>query len=85
MKWKLPKLFKTSKIKKGFRQRHDGEPQILELVKHANDRTLGISELNKCCDCGLTHLYTYNIIKIRRKKNNKWYIIKRAYRIVVTS
>ena len=80
MKWKLPKVFKISKIKKGFRQRHDGEPQFIELTKHANDRTLSTKELSKCCDCGLIHLHTYNVIRIRRKKKDRWYIIKRAYR-----
>ena len=81
MKWKLPKTFKTSKIKKGLRQRHDGEPQILELVKHANDRTLSIAESCKCCDCGLTHLYTYNVMRVGRKKKTRWYLVKRAYRV----
>ena len=81
MKWKLPKIFKVSKIKKGFRQRHDGEPQILELVKYANDRTLSITETCKCCDCGLIHLYTYNVLRVKIKKKDKWYLIKRAYRV----
>ena len=81
MKWKLPKVFKVSKIKKGSRQRHDGEPRFLELVKHANDRTLSTQEIAKCCDCGLTHLYTFNVVRIKLKKKNKWYIIERAYRV----
>ena len=81
MKWKLPKTFKVSKIKKGQRKRHDGEPRFLALVKHANDRTLSAHESVKCCDCGLTHLHTYNIIKTKLKKKVKWYIIERAYRI----
>ena len=81
MKWKLPKTFKISKRKKGFRQRHDGEPTFLELVKHENDRTLSIHELTKCCDCGLIHLHTYNVVRIILKKKNKWYLIKRAYRV----
>jgi len=81
MKWKLPEVFKVSKIKKGFRQRHDGEPQIFELAKHANDRTLSIAEFAKCCDCGLVHLHTFNVMRVRRKKKTKWYLIKRAYRV----
>ena len=81
MKWKLPKTFKISKVKKGQRQRHDGEPRFLELVKHANDRSLSAQESVKCCDCGLTHLHTYNIIKTKLKKKVKWYIVERAYRV----
>ena len=81
MKWKLPKTFKISKTKKGFRQRQDGEPRFLELIKYANDRTLTAQESVKCCDCGLTHLHTYNIVRIRLKKRNKWYLVERAYRI----
>jgi len=81
MKWKLPKTFKPNKIKKGFRLRQDGEPQIIPLAKHANDRTLTTQELVKCCDCGLTHLYTFNVLKVKRKKKTKWYLIKRAYRV----
>ena len=81
MKWKLPKTFKINKIKKGFRPREDGEPRFLELVKHENDRTLSIQELNKCCDCGLVHLHTYNVVRIKLKKKTKWYLIKRAYRV----
>ncbi len=81
MKWKLPKTFKISKIKKGLRQRHDGEPQFLELVKYANDRTLSITALSKCCNCSLIHLHTYNVVRIKLKKKNKWYLIIRAYRV----
>ena len=81
MKWKLPEVFKVSKVKKGFRQRYDGEPRFLDLVKHSNDRTLSTQESVKCCDCGLVHIHTYNVIRIRLKKKNKWYMVVRAYRV----
>ncbi len=77
-KWKLPKTFKPNKAKKGFRIRQDGEPSFLELAKHDNDQTLHAHEVTKCCDCGLTHLHTYSIM---RTPKGYWFIIVRAYRV----
>ncbi len=77
MKWKLPKVFKPSKVKKGKRQRHDGEPRFLDLIRHRNDRTLTTNEVVSCCDCGLTHHHTFNVLTIGRK----WFLIIRAYRL----
>ncbi len=77
MKWKLPKTFKVSKIKKGQRERHDGEPRFLVLTKHVNDRSVTTEETIKCCGCGLVHLHTYNVFK----EKNKWYLGIRAYRL----
>ena len=76
--WKLPKTFKVEPIVNDSRQRSDGEPRFLVLTKHGNDRSLSTQEFSKCCDCGLTHLYTYNVIKT---PDGNWYLVKRAYRI----
>ena len=76
--WRLPKEFKTEPIVDGCRQRSDEEPRILDLVKHASDRSLSTQEFNKCCDCGLIHLHTYNVIKT---PDGNWFLVKRAYRI----
>lgn len=76
-RWRLPKAFKTSRLKKGFRQRHDGEPRFLNLKKHENDRTLSAHESVKCCDCGLVHLHTYNVL---RAPNGQWFLLLRSYR-----
>ena len=76
--WRLPKTFKTAKIKDGKRQRHDGEPRFFDLVKHENDRTLTADEVVSCCDCGLTHHHVYNVI---RASSGKWYLSIRAYRM----
>ena len=76
--WRLPKEFKPDLAMDGFQQRHDGEPRIVDLVKHGNDRTLSAHEYIKCCDCGLTHLHTYNVMKT---PNGKWFFKVRAYRV----
>jgi hypothetical protein len=81
MRWKLPKTFKIAKIKRGSRQRHDGEPRFTRLIKHANDRTLTAAEFQECCGCGLTHHRTFNVVKIRRR----WYLIERTYRVPSTT
>jgi len=76
--WRLPKVFKPAKIKKGRHQRHDGEPVIHRLVRHANDKTLTADTTSECCDCGLTHTRTYNIFRV---SSNKWYLVERVYRV----
>jgi hypothetical protein len=77
MKWKLPKAFKPDKRKKGFKLRHDGEPRFVSLLKYINDRTLRGQEWISCCDCGLIHLHTYNVI---RTPDGLWHLIVRAFR-----
>jgi len=76
-RWRLPEKFKAAKVKKGSQQRYDGEPRFYELGKFANDKTLTTHFTNKCCDCGLEHHNTFNILKVKKK----WYMIERAYRI----
>ena len=80
LSWRLPRAFKGNPEIAGFRKRQDGEPRFVDLVKHRNDRTLSAQEFIQCCDCGLTHLHTYNVMQVRRK----WYIIVRAFRQPVT-
>lgn len=50
----------------------------MELVKHDNDSSLCADTFIECCDCGLTHHRTYNVVK---PPNGKWYLIERAYRV----
>ena len=76
-KWQLPKTFKPAKIKNESQQRYDGEPRLHRLDKHANDRTLSTHDFDVCCDCGLTHHVTFNVVKVRKK----WYLLERAYRV----
>ncbi|KKM19065.1 hypothetical protein LCGC14_1659440 [marine sediment metagenome] len=75
-KWRLPKAFKPAKVKKGCIQRSDGEPRFYRLTKHDNDKTLTTHCFNMCCDCGLTHHLTFNVLKAGKK----WYLVERAYR-----
>ena len=76
--WRLPKAFKPDLEVNGRIQRHEGEPRFHELVKHESDRTLSVDTFIECCDCGLTHHHTYNVIKTC---TGKWYLVHRAYRI----
>ena len=76
-RWRLPKSFKPAKVKKGRIQRSDGEPQVYLLTKHNNDKTLTTHCFDVCCDCGLTHHLTFNVLKVRKK----WYLVERAYRV----
>ena len=75
--WRLPKTFVPNKEKEGTVVRHDGEPRLYTLTKHENDRTLSTSHFVECCDCGLTHMHTYNVLKT---PDGNWYLVHRAYR-----
>ena len=59
-------------------QSHDGEIWMYPLANHANDRTMSTHDVTKCCDCGLTHLHTYNVMKT---PDGLWWLVKRAYRL----
>ena len=75
--WRLPKTFKPNKLVNGFIQRVDGEPRTHLLTKHENDHTLSTDTFVECCDCGLTHHLTYNVMRVRAE----WYLLVRAYRV----
>ena len=74
--WRLPKTFKGNPEVDGLRVRCDGEPRFVQLTKHLNDRTLSAFEYVACCDCGLTHFYTYNVVHVK----SRWHIIIRVFR-----
>ena len=76
--WRLPKTFKTAKVVNGSIQRHDGEPRLYELVKHLGDRTLSVDTFIECCDCGLNHHHTFNVLTT---PDGNWYLVHRAYRV----
>lgn len=77
--WELPKTFVEAPVdKKGHRQRFDCEPRFLPLDNHENDRSLCTDEFTRCCDCGLVHHHTFNVIRV---SNGKWYLVTRAYRV----
>jgi len=77
-KWKLPKNFVPEPTENGSKLSHDGEPAVYELTKHPNDATLITDRFIECCDCGLTHHHTYNVV---RNKKGKWYLVERSYRV----
>ena len=76
--WRLPKAFVPAEVESGGGvQRYDGEPVLHRLENHDNDRTLSTFTCIKCCDCGLSHLHTYNVMKA---PDGKWWLLARAYR-----
>jgi len=77
--WRLPKIQKHNKVDEyGMIQRRDGEPRIHKLTLWSNDRTLCTDSVVTCCDCGLTHNMTYNVLKT---PDGDWHLLIRAYRI----
>jgi len=76
----LPKPKKLNR-KYGVSWMRDGDAMVISLNRQRNDTTVRGVEFCTCCDCGLTHLHTYNIVRIRLKKKTKWYLVERAYRI----
>lgn len=54
-----------------------GEPMIPMLYSYVNDKSMRAKIEIVCCDCGLVHLYTFEVFKASDKN---WYIAKRAYR-----
>lgn len=42
----------------------DGEPDLVVLERYDGDRTLRGNKLTYCCDCGLGHVFSYEIFKV---------------------
>jgi hypothetical protein len=57
----------------------EGEPTIISLKRFARDRTLRGRLWNTCCDCGLTHLWTFEVFPDPEDRQY-WWLNKRAYR-----
>lgn len=67
-----------AEIKKDREVKRDGEPALMSLDRWGNDSTLRCDCLVRCCDCGLTHLHTYEVL---RDPDGKFHLIRRAYRL----
>jgi hypothetical protein len=65
-------------LKKGVQWNHDGTPTLLPLKRHPNDRSLRAEQENYCCDCGLRHVYCYEVF---RTPDGNFFLAKRAYRV----
>lgn len=63
---------------KGRVQSREGSPMWVPLRRWPHDRTLRGELHNACCDCGLDHLLTFEVV---RQDNGQWWLVKRAYRI----
>lgn len=63
-------------IKSGVQNSRDGEPTRIPLTRWRNDRTLRGQLWNGCCDCGLEHLLTFEVMYDGRD----FYLTKRSYR-----
>ena len=82
MRWP-PKVVKGSKAR--FRvdgstghASLDGQPTLIKLNRlHLNDKSIRGETLTECCDCGLVHLYSYEVICV----NGEFHLLKRAHRI----
>lgn len=55
----------------------DGEPSFIRMKRWENDQSLRGDAIVSCCDCGLRHLYSYELIRLGKE----WWLIKRAYRV----
>lgn len=53
-----------------------GEPTWIFLRRFEIDRTLSGSLINECCNCGMEHLMTFNVLA---GPNGGWWLIKRVY------
>lgn len=56
----------------------DGEPLGIELTRWAGDSDPRGHQFEICCDCGLTHLITYQLEAVGKKG---FFLRKRYYRI----
>lgn len=59
-----------------------GEPAIPRLYAYANDKSMRCEMELVCCDCGLVHLYTFEVF---RASDKKWYLAKRSYRSIIAT
>ena len=73
--WKVPATPKK-KIK-GVEVNNDGTPTYINLTRWGYDRALRGALWNKCCDCGLEHLLTFEVFK---DGDGSFFLVKRAYR-----
>ena len=76
--WRKPKAVPPVMRPDGYRQMRDGEPRLLPLRRWENDRTLSTEMMVRCCDCGLQHMYTFNMLT---DPDGNYYLMKRAYRL----
>ena len=57
----------------------DGEACMIALKRFENDKALRGRIWNSCCDCGLEHLYVYEVFPDPTRRS-VWWLNKRAYR-----
>ena len=73
----LPKP-KKLKYKYGMQWNSDGDCTLIPLVRQQNDRSVRGAVTNTCCDCGLTHIYLFEVF---RGPNGDFFLNKRAHRV----
>lgn len=76
--WPKPRATPAVIRPDGFRQMRDGEPRFLPMRRWENDRTLSAEMVVRCCDCGLQHMYTFNVLT---DDEGDYFLLKRAYRL----
>ena len=73
----LPKPKKLNR-KYGVTWNADGDATVIPLKRQLNDRSVRGSIHSSCCDCGLTHLYAFEVF---RGPDGDYFLTKRAYRV----
>lgn len=72
-----PKAYKHGSEAPDKESNIDGEGSWIYLRRFENDGTLKGRIWTSCCDCGLEHLYIYNVVRL---KSGDWWLIKTPYR-----
>jgi len=58
----------------------NGEPTLICLKRFGIDRTLRGQHWSTCCDCELTHFWTFEVFPDPERREF-WWLNKRAYRL----
>lgn len=70
---------KPHKVKRehGRQVNRDGQPLWIPLNRWSGDRALRGQMSHGCCDCGLVHEMTFEVV---REDKGQWWLVKRSYR-----
>ena len=56
----------------------EGEPTMIALRRFGNDQSLRGRVWNSCCNCGMEHLYVFEVFP-DPKRPDVWWLNKRPY------
>jgi len=78
MKVKWPPKPRKNLLQQQIRTNYEGQPTLMPLHRYNHDRSLRGQMVNACCDCGLTHLLTFEVFQVSA---GRFYMNKRAFRL----